>query len=133
MKHCKSVILIDDDPIENLVNKKLIEDLSLTESIKIMFNGYEGMNYLRILNQLDLPPDIIFLDLNMPIMDGFEFLTKFHKLPFEFTKDIKVIVLTSSVSERDYNKAKLIGCDGYLIKPLTKKKIKEECKKVLAL
>lgn len=129
----KSIILIDDDPIENLVNKKLIGSLGIAESIKVLFNGYEGMNYLRILNQLDSPPDIIFLDLNMPVMDGFEFLKNFQTLAADFIVNIKVIVLTSSIFEEDFKKARLIGCDGYLIKPLTKQKIREEYKKIFAL
>jgi CheY-like chemotaxis protein len=133
MERYKSIILIDDDPLENLVNKKLIENLGIALSTKALMNGHEGLNYLRILTQINMPPDIILLDINMPVMDGFEFLHIFHTLPFDFRKDIKVIVLTSSINDYDYQTAKQIGCDGYITKPLTKEKIKEEVLKVFAI
>lgn len=133
MKKCKSIILIDDDPLENLINRKLIVKLDITLEIKTLLNGHEGMNYLRILSQINTPPDLIFLDLNMPVMNGFEFLKNFQSLPLLFRKDLKVVVLTSSMNKDDYEKAQLMGCDGYLIKPLTKEKIREAYDKVFAL
>jgi CheY-like chemotaxis protein len=126
MEKLKSIILIDDDALENLINKKLIENLGIAHNIKALMNGREGLNYLRILTQINTPPEVIFLDINMPVMDGFEFLRAFHTLPLEFRQAIKVIVLTSSINDSDYKMAKRIGCDGYLTKPLTKDKIKEE-------
>ncbi|HYG37854.1 MAG TPA: response regulator [Cytophagales bacterium] len=130
MKKCNSVILIDDDPLENLINRKLIEKLDFTQKIEVFSNGFEGINFLKILLQVDNPPDVIFVDINMPIMNGFEFLKEFHLLPKEFKQKIKVIVLTSSLSENDHKTAQLIGCDGYLTKPLTKEKIREEYEKI---
>lgn len=132
MKKCKSIILIDDDPVENLINSKLLENLDLAEQIRKFANGHEGINYLRILAQLNRPPDLILLDLNMPVMDGFEFLRQYHVLETNFIRRIKVIVLTSSLNQSDYTTAKLIGCDGYLVKPLTKEKILKEVIHVLS-
>ena len=69
-------------------------------------------------------PEVIFLDLNMPIMDGWEFLDEFGKLSEE--KDIRIYILSSSVDSRDMERAKKYGMvNGFIAKPLTDAKIKE--------
>ena len=126
MKKCKSIVLIDDNALENHVNNQLIQDLGIAEKVEVLLNGLTAIEYLKTLSKTHDSPSLIFVDLNMSVMSGFDFLKEFHLLPYEFIKDIKVIVLTSSVNEDDYENAKSLGCDGYLIKPLTREKIKQE-------
>jgi CheY-like chemotaxis protein len=133
MKKCELIVLIDDNDFDNFVNRKLIEKLDLTSDLKVLNNGFEGINFLKILSELGKSPDLIFLDLDMPVMNGFEFLRQFNRLPKEQNKNTRIIVLTSSSNPADYNLAKALGCCAYLEKPLTREKIKEIYEVVLAL
>jgi CheY-like chemotaxis protein len=128
MKKCSSVLLIDDNEIDNLINSKLIKELDISEQVIIAANGEEGLNYL-VSNQ-PLLPSLVFLDLNMPGMNGFEFLEQLTSVTFKHRDKIKVVVLTSSLNENDYEEAKTRGCDGYLVKPLTADMILDEFEKV---
>lgn len=133
MKKCELIVLIDDNDFDNFVNRKLIEKLELTTDLKVLNNGFEGINFLKILSELGKSPDLIFLDLDMPVMNGFEFLRQFNRLAKEENKNARIIVLTSSSNPSDYNLAKALGCSAYLEKPLTREKIKEIYEMVLAL
>ncbi|HYG39581.1 MAG TPA: response regulator [Cytophagales bacterium] len=130
MKKCKSILLIEDSDLDNYAHRRLIEKLEITEDLKIFKNGLEAINYFKILTEINSPPDIIFLDLNMPIMDGFGFLEHFKSLLLKNKDNIKIVVLTSSSSPVDQKKANMLGSHEYLIKPLTKEKIKEVYEKI---
>ena len=130
MKKCSSIVLIDDNSIDNLVNSELIKELDISESILIMEDGIKGITYLRQLGLNGHPPSLIFLDLNMPHFNGFDFMQELNSFPSEFRQEVKVIVLTSSLNESDFEEAKNCGCDGYLIKPLTTEMIMDEFEKV---
>lgn len=130
MRKCDLIILIDDEPLVTMINGKIIEKLEIAKKTQSLNNGQEGINFLKALQESNSPPDLIFLDINMPVMNGFEFLKEFHTLPSEFTKNIKVIMLTSSINEEDFKTAKQLGCDSYLTKPLTKEKILNEFIKI---
>jgi CheY-like chemotaxis protein len=132
MKKCELVVLIDDNDFDNFVNKKLIEKSDVAFDLKVLKNGFEGINFLKILSELDKAPDLIFLDLDMPVMNGFEFLKEYNKLSNR-NKNTKIIVLTSSSNPADYNAAKALGCNAYLEKPLTKEKIREVYETVFQL
>ena len=125
MKKCELVLLIDDNDLDNYVNKSVIEKLDIAYEIKVLKNGLEAINYLKTLLEVDRFPDLIFLDLNMPVVNGFEFLKQYNALKKTGNKEIKIVVLTSSSSDVDYSTAKSLGCSAYLEKPLTKAKISE--------
>jgi CheY-like chemotaxis protein len=125
MKKCDLIVLIDDNEFDCFVNKKIIEKLEFASELNILKNGFEGINFLKILFELKKAPELIFLDLDMPVMNGFDFLRQYNKLPKPPGFDTKVIVLTSSSNPSDFKLAKELGCDAYLEKPLTKEKIKE--------
>jgi CheY-like chemotaxis protein len=127
MKKCSSILLIDDNEIDNLINSKLINELDITEQVIVTANAEEGLNYLA---SNELLPSLVFLDLNMPGMNGFEFLDRLTSIAFKQRGKIKVVVLTSSLNENDYEEAKSLGCDGYLVKPLTADMIMDEFEKV---
>ena len=115
----KNVLLIDDDSVFNFLNTKTLERMGIVNDIHTALNGKEALNlfndYYQGSRQL---PDIILLDLNMPIMDGFEFLEAFRKLRLSGIADVKIIIVTSSQNPKDMARAKSLGIDHYLPKPL---------------
>ena len=130
-KKYKKALLIDDDKIINYVQQRIIDSFNLADELIVKDSGASALAYLRdcMLNQR--LPDIIFLDLHMPIMTGFDFLVAFDKLIKELhypwnKNDCKVIVLTSSYDREDIRKAaENHYVYGYLNKPITKEVIKE--------
>ena len=130
MRKCNSIFLIDDSELDNYANRRLIEKLDITSDLKIFKNGLEAVNYFKILSQIDSLPDLILLDLSMPVMDGFSFLKTFRDMRIKNSEKIKIVVLSSSSSPVDIQKAQALGCDEYLEKPLSKENIREIYDKV---
>ena len=124
LKKIKAIMLVDDDKAVNFMNKKVIKNINLTNTIYEKYNGQEAIDFL--LNNPEPLPNLIFLDINMPIMDGWEFIEKFEKISSEITKNIEIIfMLTTSLNPDDKEKAKNMKLVKSLInKPLTEKKLK---------
>jgi CheY-like chemotaxis protein len=127
-KKYRSVMLIDDNEIDNLINQKMIESASITEFIYIHTGAKSAIEFLRNMEKLDLAdkvlPDIIFLDIDMPLMDGFQFLDEFEKLNLSTKKKCKIVMLTSSINPQDFNRSKkYVNVKLYLNKPLTHESI----------
>ena len=100
------VMLIDEDEIDNIIYQKIIESNNFSDRIQVHQEGPEALDYLR--NHEGTPdklPDLIFLDINMPIMDGFQFLEEFEKLGENVLNKCKIIMLSSSISPRDIDRA----------------------------
>jgi CheY-like chemotaxis protein len=116
----KNVLLVDDDQVFNLLNKKTLQTLDIIGEIHTARNGSEA---LELINEYYLKsralPEIILLDLNMPIMDGFAFIEAFYRLQLPNLEKTLIIVVTSSDNPRDLNRAKALGIQSYLNKPLT--------------
>ena len=124
MINVKHVLLIDDDPIANFINARLIKTTCRTEEISQIKNGNEALTFLTTLYQQQAPcPDLIFLDINMPVMDGFEFLGEFKKLKFINHDTLKVVILSTSSYYADVEKFLLYGIQDFIIKPLTPAKL----------
>lgn len=121
MRKLKKIFLIDDDETSNFLNNILLNQMNIVEKIEISKNGKEALKKVKSSQDLDWP-EVILLDINMPVMDGFEFLEEFSKINKSSGKT-KVIILTSSDSKRDLEKAKNYKIAGYLNKPLTKEKL----------
>ncbi|MFD1094409.1 response regulator [Salegentibacter chungangensis] len=121
--------IIDDDKIYVNLVKKIIEIKKLSENLLVYKNGKEALDYFK--NNLekmseDRLPDIIFLDLNMPVMDGWEFLNEFVKIKNNFDKKITLYVVSSSIDPRDLERAKSFNLvTDYLIKPIELKKFEK--------
>jgi CheY-like chemotaxis protein len=111
----------------------MIEETNLFGNIKAFINGSEAINFLKgAAHQADELPDIILLDINMPVMDGWEFLDEFVLLQPLFGKKIILYVVSSSISPNDMDRAKAISAvTDYVIKPVTKEKFTEMMKVVV--
>lgn len=103
----KNVLLIDDSYIDNLINQKILDNSNYAESITVIESPREAYKFIRdsLLEGNDLP-EVIFLDLRMPVMNGFEFLKALLELPDLKPGQIKIYVLTSSLDPKDIRKVK---------------------------
>ncbi|MCX6199770.1 MAG: response regulator [Bacteroidetes bacterium] len=121
----KRVLLVDDDA--NHIQERLIKKHGFAENIDKVWNGIEALEYLnRCVAQHDPLPEIIFLDLNMPKMDGWAFLEKYSQLGVEVKKKIELIILTSSINPDDAERAsRNPEVKGYKNKFLDKQQLEE--------
>ncbi len=129
--------IIDDDKIYVNLVKKIIEIKKLSENLLIYKNGKEALDYFKNIMETvtdeDKLPDIIFLDLNMPVMDGWEFLNEFIKIKNNLNKKITLYVVSSSIDPRDLERAKSFNLvTDYLIKPIELKKFEKIFEKTAA-
>ncbi|MBI1183028.1 response regulator [bacterium] len=122
MKKVKTACIIDDDDIFRFIMKKHIVNQDLAENIISFENGEEAIKYL-IENAHDSEklPDVMFLDINMPIMDGWDFITAFNEVKRMIAKDPTIFMISSSVDDRDISRAKDSEViSEYVTKPLDK-------------
>lgn len=118
----KCVLIVDDDNTTNLLNNIIIKSSGNFENIIIKNDGFYAIEYLNDYTNKDfIVPDLILLDLNMPIMNGWEFINHFEKLPKKLTSKIKLIILSASANILDQKKAKTIKVvTAFKRKPFTK-------------
>jgi CheY-like chemotaxis protein len=120
----KTCLLIDDNYIDNFVTSRLLESSSFAENIIVYESPSEAIEFIR---NGSIRPDVIFLDLRMPVMNGFEFLKEFDKLEID-KGGIKIFMLSSSLDPNDLKKStdnKYIT--QFIHKPLTHKVLEELC------
>ena len=113
----KNVLLIDDDKISNFINSKVLSRLGFVKELHTAINGKDALNQLQNTYKDGLL-EVIFVDLNMPVMDGFQFIEAFLKLDRSKTENVKIIIVTSSESIEDIQRARSLGVKDYLIKPM---------------
>jgi Response regulator containing a CheY-like receiver domain and an HD-GYP domain len=126
----QSVLLVDDDDDSNFISELVIKKSSIAESITCVKNGNEALKFIINCNPFNIAStdekynQIVFLDLHMPVMDGFDFLAQLTaKIP-NYTERIKIYILTSSSNPADIAKAQEYTIQGYINKPLDINKIK---------
>jgi response regulator of citrate/malate metabolism len=119
------VLLIEDDKITNFLNERIISGLKITDHIKITYNGEDGLNFIREFanEHSNHSPEIILLDLNMPVTDGFEFINLYKAMRFDNQEKVKIIVLTTSTHEKDIKQLIDDKNIGYINKPLMEEKL----------
>jgi CheY-like chemotaxis protein len=122
-----SILFIDDDPITLMLCKMVIKKASFSNEIATSKNGEEALQYFNTLKQLDSDgevkkqPQLIFLDLNMPVMGGWEFLDSFSTSDYADYNTTKVIILSSTIDPEDLEKSKKYPMVvDFLSKPISK-------------
>ncbi|RZK62877.1 MAG: response regulator [Hymenobacter sp.] len=126
MPKLTSILLVDDDSTTNYLNKILLNRLQVAEQLLVAENGREALATLT--QACTTPhttcPALILLDINMPVMNGIEFLEAYQELPLAQRQATVVVLLTTSVSPRDLTRVQALPIAGTLTKPLTEGKIK---------
>ena len=121
-----SILLLDDNDLDNFINEKIMESNLFSKKNYICTSGKSAIEFLTNIiemgdNIYENYPEIIFVDLNMPLMDGFQFIEYFKKNLESKLHNPKIIILTSSIFPEDVSKAlKIANNIIFLNKPLTK-------------
>lgn len=111
---------VDDDPITLMLFKKIVEKASFAKEIVNAMNGEEAITFINAITYEDSKPQLIFLDLNMPIMSGWEFLDLFNNSTYYKLNNTKIIILTSTIDPEDIKKSKTYpNVIEFLSKPIT--------------
>lgn len=119
MRKLQKVLLVDDDDIVNSINKVIIKHAKFADEIISETVASRAINYLQTQKEGGELPELILLDINMPEMDGWDFIDEYMKLGFE-DEGPRIIMLTSSINPRDENRASLIDeVTDFLSKPLS--------------
>jgi CheY-like chemotaxis protein len=118
------ILLVDDDPDDNMYHRIIIEEMNITDNIDVVLNGLEAITYLKKDNQA--PPELIFLDINMPKMNGWEFLDQYKHLDAKQRARVVIVILTTSANPDHLKKAEQIKeVTGFETKPLSKEMMSE--------
>jgi len=123
-----SILLVDDDEINNFISIKLIKKVLLNTQITSCLNGKFAIDELLEINRVNPSnlPDFILLDINMPIMNGWEFLDEFTKLKLDALGKTRIFIISSSVFSNDIARAKSYPIvKDFVSKPLTSEKVIE--------
>lgn len=126
-KPLKKIMLIDDDAVTNLLNEYLLKSLGVAENIVICTTGEEALDYFL---KEDENADLIFLDINMPGLGGFDFIQEFRKAILK--NEVPIVLLTSTINNEDFNRAKNLNVSAFLDKPLNEKKLNQFFEKYFA-
>lgn len=121
------IALVDDDKIFQLTSARMIEALDLSRKILQFSNGEEALQYLkRHASDTDNLPDYIFLDINMPYVDGWMFLADYAMIKYSLRKDIQIFMISSSIDQRDIQRAqKNSDVRDYIVKPVSPEKFRD--------
>jgi len=115
----RRVMLIDDSEIDNFVSQRIIENANFAEEVQVYRSAIDALDYLKHPQNSDRLPDLIFLDVNMPLMDGLDFLKAFDNLASHTRQKCKIIVLSSSYHSMDIHNMSQQGyVQAFITKPL---------------
>ena len=125
MKRLSGILLIDDNETSNFLNERLLKRMDLTDHIQVVTNGKQALDYLEKVSRepgQHVKPELILLDINMPVLDGFEFLDLFQQLDARVREGVRIAMLSTSNHPQDTGKAGEYNAF-YLTKPLTIEKM----------
>ncbi len=117
MEKFKSILLVEDDDICNFITTKFFSRYQISEQLHSVKDGEQALDFLRSHHGKQSFPQVILLDLFMPIMDGFEFLEEFNQIKGSFCQCPEIIVLTVTTRNKDLERAKNLGVKTILHKP----------------
>ena len=126
MQKLAAILLVDDDPTSNYLNQLLLEELAVADQLLVATNGAEA---LHILTHVPPPataaagPVLVLLDVNMPVMNGLEFLEAYQQLPPDRWQAVVIVMLTTSLHPRDLARLQALPVAGLVSKPLSEEKI----------
>jgi CheY-like chemotaxis protein len=126
-KKLNCILLIDDDEPTNFLHRRVIERHECADKVEVFQDAQSALEFLTMhTDGTYAQPDLILLDINMPGMNGWEFMDAYEKLPAEQRGRIVVMMLTTSLNPDDKQHADSIqGVKGFLAKPLTKQLLQE--------
>lgn len=128
MNKINCTLLIDDDNIANYLSRSLIKKLNICTTVEVVNNGNQALNYITDNCQKEgknICPQLILLDINMPGMDGFEFLNAYQDLEFENKEKVIIVMLTTSTSQKDIERLEnYTNVVSFISKPLTEEKLR---------
>ena len=115
-----NLLIIDDDAICSFINTRVAQTSGMFLQIHTVHNGQDALDFLQSTSrEKDVSPDVILLDLNMPLINGFDFINALKNMPLVNKENISIVILTSSDDSKDIERAHALGIDHYLQKPLT--------------
>ena len=122
-----SVLIVDDDQVYRFAATKTIESTGIADRVDECNNGLDALNFItHAIYSYSKLPDIIFLDINMPVMDGWEFLEAYGSIISKLSKPIRIYIVSSSVDNNDVLRSKQFKhVIGYVVKPVYKDKFSE--------
>lgn len=122
----KNILLVDDDYIFNFLNQKVLQRMGIANEIYTALNGKEALKlFFPMAGKAGILPDVILLDINMPIMDGFSFIDAMKESDIPGKENIAIIIVSSSQNPGDIKRALDRGVEHFLSKPLAVDDLKQ--------
>ncbi len=121
-----TILLVDDDEISNFITESLISEMNIARDVSVVTDGRQALDYIRahpVIKDGEKGHILVLLDLNMPVMDGFEFMEEYQQQ--NWTNKVSIVMLTSSSNPKDMSKAKSFEFAGYLQKPFSQDDIQK--------
>lgn len=123
MKQLNKILIVDDDSVACFLLERALKKAGVSQHILVANNGEEALQILKQVCLTETCPELILLDINMPVMNGFEFLEALQNSGLA-ALPLKIILLTSSSNPQDVERAKRYPVAAYLSKPITEDKLK---------
>ena len=122
MRKFTNILLVEDDPITVMVCDRIIKMTAFADNVSSCNNGKAALDHLvELSGQGKSIPEIIFLDINMPVMNGWDFLAEFEKVKHNMQQLPRIYILSSTVDPEDYKRAKSFPLvEDFISKPLSK-------------
>lgn len=119
------LLIIDDDRVSTFITAWVAKDSGIFNDIQSVANGRKALDFFEeVCKGAATAPDLILVDLNMPVMNGFEFIERLKQLPFACKKSMSIVILSSSDNAIDVERARSLGIKHYLLKSLSLKDLR---------